>query len=69
MQAVPRGRCTRFEAVDGGSASINTLGAHAVAKQTKPINSYSLFVQVEPEWHLHLKEAKTVQILEAMWHA
>ena len=55
-QAVPRGRSRRFKAVNGGGAP-DTLGAPAVAKRTKPINS------------VHPKPNKTMQILEAMWHA
>ena len=55
----------------GGGARVNTpIGAHAVAKLTKPISSDSLKVQVEPVVsYLHAKEKKTIQILEAMWHA
>ena len=45
-QAVPRGRSRSCQR--GGSARVNTLGAPAVAKQTKPIHSDSLQVQVEP---------------------
>ena len=32
----------------GGGTRVNTLGAPAVAKQTKPINSDSMQVEVEP---------------------
>ena len=32
----------------GGGARVNTLGTPAMAKQTRPINSNSLQVQVEP---------------------
>ena len=51
-QAVPRGRSRSFQAFNGGGwAIVDTLGAPAVvAKQTKtkPINSDSLQVQMEP---------------------
>ena len=40
-----------------------------VAKQTKPINSYSLQVEVQPVAPTHPKENKTLHILEAIYHA
>ena len=52
-----------FKAVNGGgSARVNALGAPAVAKRTKPIDSDSLQVQVGPvvSTHLHPRKNKTI---------
>ena len=46
-QAVPRGRSKIFKAVNGGG--VNTLGAPAVAKQTRPITRSRDSLQVEEE--------------------
>ena len=47
-----------------GGARVNTLGALAVAKHAKPINSDSLQVEVEPV--VSTPSSETIQILEAM---
>ena len=51
----------------GGGARVNTHGAPAVAKQTKPINSDSMQVQAEPV--VSIPRSKAIQIFEATGHA